>query len=349
MKKIFYSLAGEGLGHCSRFLALLDFCPKEWEIHAFTWGEAYDFLKKQNYPHLHQVDSLPFGRVNGKISVIKTAFNTIKYCGKFVSSYKYALKTMRQEQPDLCISDCEGIVPRVARKLRIPCISIDNQHRFSRCFSVDLPFYLRMWSWAMGLFAEWLVPYPKLAIVSIFYHAKIKKMNNKTVITNCFMRKQMEDIEPTNGDYILVYYKSSCGPKILELLSKTNEKVKIYGHSNVFMGYEICPNFEYCNIDNDNFIRDLAGCKALFCSSGNQLLGEAVYYGKNIFTVPEPKQPEQYINAFCLKQMGFGEFCYWEDLDNDKVWNFLNSLKDRKPNGINGSRQAVDVIKKVLK
>lgn len=344
MRKIFYSLAGEGLGHCSRFTALLDFCPADWEIHVFTWGEAYDFLKREGYPHLHRVDSMHFGRINGKISVIKTAFNVVKYLGEVVSSYKYIARMFKDGKPELCISDCEGILPKVATRWGVPYLSIDNQHRFSRCFSVDLPFNLRCWAWVMGLFAEWLVPHPLYAVVSIFYHAKIKKMNNRTIITNCFMRKKIEEIQPSYGDYILVYYKSSCGPKILEMLSRTTEKIKVYG----------CPDkrysqFEYCKIDNDAFIRDLAGCKALFCSAGNQLLGEAVYYGKNIFTVPEPKQPEQYINAFCLKQMGFGEFCYYEDLDQRKVMNFLKDLKERKPNGINGSRQAVEVIKKVLK
>ena len=43
-QKIFYGLAGEGLGHASRTLAMLDEL-NDFEVHLFTFGKAYDFLK----------------------------------------------------------------------------------------------------------------------------------------------------------------------------------------------------------------------------------------------------------------------------------------------------------------
>ena len=340
--KIFYGLPGEGLGHCTRTLSVLDFCPKDWEIHIFTWGEAYDYLKSQNYPHLHQIASIPFGRVNGKIDTLATAKSALKFLINFIPSYKDVLKLAREHKPDIFISDCEGIIPRVARKVKTPCISVDNQHKFSRCFSNDLPFDLRIYSIIMGIGTELLVPNPVCAVVSTFYHATLRKLNNKTILTNCFMRKALEEIKPTQGDFILVYYKSSCGPKILEMLSKTNEKVKVYGCPT-----KPYPQFEYYSIGN-NFIKDLASCKALFCSAGNQLLGEALFYSKNVFAVPEPKQPEQYINAYCLKQMG-DESCYVEYLNEQIVKSFLNNIKEKKGVGINGARMVVGVIEKVVR
>ncbi len=60
--RIFYGVAGEGLGHASRVLSVIDHLP-ECEIHVFTFGKAYDFfaslenyelIRGKNAPHPHR-------------------------------------------------------------------------------------------------------------------------------------------------------------------------------------------------------------------------------------------------------------------------------------------------------
>ncbi len=66
------------------------------------------------------------------------------------------------------------------------------------------------------------------------------------------MRKEMEEIKPTSGDYVLVYYKSSVGDCILDALSETKEKVV------VFNCLSRKYSFEYREVGSD-FINYLAG------------------------------------------------------------------------------------------
>jgi hypothetical protein len=62
-KTICYSLPGEGLGHATRTYSVLGKLDSSIKVHIFTWGEAYDFFKEQNYPYLYKIEAeLPFGR-----------------------------------------------------------------------------------------------------------------------------------------------------------------------------------------------------------------------------------------------------------------------------------------------
>jgi uncharacterized protein (TIGR00661 family) len=344
-KRIFYSLAGEGLGHAIRTTAILEHLDPEFEVHLFTWGEAYDFFKKRQYPFLHRIAKLPFGRTkNNKISTSKSILNFVKFCINFPSSFRYIGRLCKTLDPVLCIADFEAIMPRIAYTYYVPLFSIDNQHKFSRCESKDLPRSLRIYAYLMGLFTEIYVPRPERVIVSTFHHNALKKTDDQTIITNCFVRKSFNNYQPTIGDYVLLYYKSPFGG-ILEILAQTNWKIKVYG----------CPphlrtvgKFEYQDIDNERFIKDLAGCSHLICGAGNQLLGEAIYYGKPIFAIPEPNQPEQSINAFYVEKMKRGTSCDVENLSIDKFLNFYETFKSEEGVGINGAIEAVTEIHKYL-
>lgn len=347
MKTIFYGLAGEGLGHACRTQALLEHLDG-FNVHLFTWGEAYDFFEKLKYPHLHRIIGVPFGRNKDKsIDLMRTVGNFIDYIKGKKESIRYVLNQARRYKPSLFISDFEGIVPRAGKQYNKPVLSIDNQHKFSRTDSKGLLFRLRFHAWFMGLYAEWVCPKPDFALVSTFYHSAVKKKHfGRTALVNCFMRKSIEDKKPTHGDYILVYYKVSVGDRMLQELWHTGEKVIVYN----------CPpekriaGLEYREISNEGFTEALAGCRCLFCSAGNQLLGEAIYYGKRIFAVPEPNQPEQEINAFYLQRMGHGMTCTLPQFDMRKVRKFIQEFETEDLSyPSNGVYEAVKVIEQYAK
>lgn len=343
MKRIFYSLPGEGLGHAARTKAIID--RLEHEVHIFTWGEAFDFFKKQNYPYLHKIAGIPFGRDSkNKIQIFKTIKNFISFLFKYRKSFKEILEFYEEIQPDLFVVDFEPILPRVARKIKAKYLSIDNQHKFSHCKIDDLPTNLRFFAYWMGMYTEINVPDPTEIIISTFYHSAVKKTGNVTLV-NCFMRKEFDKYKSIAGDYILVYYKNSCGPKILEILNELDiSNVKVYN----------CPEqnrkygFEYHDTSNESFIAALAGCQAIFCGSGNQLLGESAFYGKPIFTIPEPNQPEQLINAYYVDKMGYGAYSELENISTEKVVDFLNTFKQRQCTEANGVDRAVEIINQYL-
>lgn len=354
MKKIiFYSLPGEGLGHAIRTISILEQLDPSIEVHVFTWGEAYNFFKNENYKHLYEITALPFGRnKNGCINMTKTSVNFFKFLKNYKKYFNKVKDLAIQLKPDLIISDFEPILPRIAIKLGIKHISIDNQHKFSRCYSNDVSLKLKIYCWLMGLYTELLVPKPDKAVVSTFYHNSIKRNSHKTILTNCFMRKLLENTKPTDDGFILLYYKISSGATILKELHKISDKykIKVYGCPKDKRDYGGLKtgNIQYFDILNEPFIKDLASCSYLFCSSGNQLLGEAVFYGKPIFTVPEVNQAEQFINAHFIEKLGFGVHCNLNEISLDKINSFINTYKPRDANMINGTYCTVDIINQYL-
>jgi uncharacterized protein (TIGR00661 family) len=53
-------------------------------------------------------------------------------------------------------------------------------------------------------------------------------------------------------------------------------------------------------------VEDLATARAVVSNGGLTLLGEAVYLGKPIFSVPVGNQYEQILNARYLEELGYG-------------------------------------------
>lgn len=50
MKTIFYSVCGEGLGHCSRALVLIKNMP-DYRFFLFASGDGVNLAKKMNLPN----------------------------------------------------------------------------------------------------------------------------------------------------------------------------------------------------------------------------------------------------------------------------------------------------------
>lgn len=331
--KIFYGICGEGLGHAARASAIIE--KLDHEVHIFTWGEAYNFFKKQNYSYLHDIPGISFGRgKNNKIKILPSIFNLIVFL--LTDKQDDILNEYIRHTPDLFITDYEPMMPRIASIVKRPCVSIDNQHKFNCDFK--LPFNLMIYKKLIGLFNNILVPKVDKVIVSTFHYNYI---SSEYLLVNSLIRDYLEKLPVTLGDYVLVYYKKSYGEKILDLLAKTDEKVKVYNAPEDLRKYS---NMEYFPLENEKFLEDLAGCKCVISTAGNQLIGESVYCGKPYLAIPEDNQPEQLINAYCLKHyMGCGDWCHSKNL-NSKVINDFLSNKYMASKNLNGLNQVVNVI-----
>jgi uncharacterized protein (TIGR00661 family) len=56
----------------------------------------------------------------------------------------------------------------------------------------------------------------------------------------------------------------------------------------------------------EGFVDDLTSARAVVANGGLSLIGEAVYLGKPIFSVPVRNQYEQMLNARYLEELGYG-------------------------------------------
>ena len=102
---------------------------------------------------------------------------------------------------------------------------------------------------------------------------------------------------------MLVYQTSTSDTKLLdELQSVREQKFVVYGlRRSAHRGNTTLKEFS-----ETGFVDDLSSARAVVCNGGLSLIGEAIYLGKPIFSVPVRNQYEQVLNARYLEQLGYG-------------------------------------------
>ena len=120
------------------------------------------------------------------------------------------------------------------------------------------------------------------------------------------------------GNHVLVYQTSTSDKTLIPTLNAvTEERFIVYGlrraahHGN-------CQLKEF---SEEGFVADLASAKAVVSNGGLSLIGEAVYLGKPIFSIPVRNQYEQLLNARYLEELGYGLAA--DKIDSDMLRLFL--------------------------
>lgn len=346
MKKIFYGVLGEGLGHATRTQAFVEYFRNQYEIHIFTSKDAYSFFKKMNYPYLHEIKSIDFSfNKNGSVSYKKTSLKIYNFLSQSYQSFDYVRDKIKELNPSIVITDFEPILPRTAHEMGIKLISIDNQHRFSDCTLNNLPLKYRIYSFGIGLFVKYLIPldYYNPRIISTFHYDIEKPKNDNVFLTNVFIRENLAKGNVYNDEFLLCYLKSEIGKRIFNQIEPILISLKI--PTKVYCDFDSLPrkNISFHKFDYENFVKDLLSCKCVCSTAGNQLIGECKYLGKPILAVPIPNQFEQSINGFYVNYCQLGKSCPIEQIDDYLLDEFFQ-IKNLLPQHQNG----LDIIKNII-
>ena len=331
---IYYGVCGEGLGHIGRSIAIInELINLGHEVHIFTFGQAFDYLKGAE--DVYKVPGLQLAFINNKADIKGTLKNYLKFRRKISSAIKEIVNN--HPRPDLCITDFEPIIPRVAIAHDIFCISIDNQHKFTLS-PKGLPLRLKVYSYLAGKFINWFIP-ETYNIITTFHECE-----NCTNLVDVIVRKEIAEIIPHKESFILVYLKDCLENKILDVLKEISEETfVVYGSTKVS-----CEgNLIFKGTSNEGFARDLANCKRVICTAGNQLIGEAKFFRKPVFAIPLANQTEQMINAWYVEREGLGTYCDIRDLTSVKVREFMKT-EYNIPLVLNGLEQVMEFLDSYL-
>jgi uncharacterized protein (TIGR00661 family) len=357
--KIFYSMAGEGRGHAVRVLTLVEHLRREHELVLFAPGDAYEFLVRTydagrcENVRLVRVPGLNFHYTGGKLDLFKSTAGAMSFARGEMPSLVAALRRrIDDEQPDLAISDFEPTLPRAARQAGLPWMSIDHQHVLLAYDLRSLPFLLRRYAWWMGWAVRWYYGWSGYTpVASSFYSPPLKKGFEHVRQVGPMLRPVVVSATPSTGEFLLSYLRMNTPPEVIEILAGCGWPVRVYG-----LG-ERPPQgrLTFHAIDEHRFVEDLASCAGLFSAAGNQLLGEALYFGKPVFAIPEAMHHEQQINAHFLRQMGAGDWTTAESIRPGQLAQFLTRLDEFRANlaplkgTLDGTPDALAAIEDVLR
>ena len=318
--RIAYGVMGYGRGHAMRARAVLPSLLAEHEVTVFAGGDAYEVLA----PEFETVRIPVIGyRYNeqGRQSLGRTvganAGAVLDLLGHGRESRRIQAE-FRARGIQLVISDSDTWTHKAAQRLKIPRISFDHVGIIAYCkphFPADL--YLAGRRDGAGYRA--FMGEPDRILISSFYPAEPYRRDAKVV--GPILRSEVLHAKPSDGDYLLVYLnkgRHQYSAHLDRCLRLLDCPVRVYGT------WQLGPsdNLDFRAPSNDGFLADLAGARAVLCTAGNVLAGEATYLGKPILAVPE-RAFEQRLNASIIERMGIGMQADLEALTPSDVDRFL--------------------------
>ena len=344
---IIYGICGEGLGHVGRSLTIIQRLQDAGhEVDICTSDDAYKFVEQSsNFPkeRLHRIIGLRFVIKNNAVNTLATVADFIECHRELNEGVNKVKKLALEKDVKLFITDFEPVVPRVAAKMSLPLVSIDNQHYFLRK-QQQLPLFLKTYCFFASIYLRWLVPAAKLAVICAFHEDKDDSRGRFRMVRP-IIREKIIQKAVTKKDHILIYIKPHMLIKVLSVLRQIkDQQFIVYGVAQ----FANNNNIVFKDVSDDEFISDLASCKGVVCSAGNQLIGECVYLGKPLLVLPMANQHEQTINAFYVKKEKFGESCVLQDFSVERLQRFLNTSYSRAEAGTNGADQVMTLLQPFL-
>ena len=302
--RILYGVHGYGRGHATRSLTILSELVKRHQVLVLAGGDAYAAMSSEY--HMVRVPTLGFAY--GARSGQRSNWRTFR---KNVSAlldlwWRGPICDMVADQfaefgPDAIISDAEAFTHHVAAQRRIPRISVDHIGILAHC-RPPLEWVDRLEAAVDTKAYQLLTGRPDRVIVSSFYTAPPR--TPEVCVVGAMPRRELFALAPRDAGYLLAYFnkgRHQVNAAMLRTLAGCGLPVRIYGTD--MIGRQGALDFR--PISSLPFLEDLAGCRGVISTAGNQLMGEALYLGKPVLVMPE-RCVEQRMNAFAVERMGIG-------------------------------------------
>lgn len=307
MARILYGVHGTGHGHAMRGLTIARALPQ----HDFL------FIANDDAPAVlepeFQVKRLPnLGTAfkNYKVDFPATVKKALPLLWNRREYIKEVLKVITDFKPDVCMTDLEYFTPRAAKIASIPCLTLDHQHIIT-CCQHDLPIDMLWDNFVQGISPRFLFPPTESNLLISFYSPPILPAY-KARVAPPILREKLLKLSPTDEGHILVYQSNSTDRALLDFLKRSHRKAYIFGY-----GKESgrSGNIHFRPKSETEFLELLAGASYVIQGGSHTLMGEALYMGKPILSLPIEAMLEQRFNALYLEKLGYGRKAAMRDLD----------------------------------
>ena len=319
--RILYGVVGEGMGHATRSSVILRHLIARHEVQIVVSGRAHGFLQR-TFPTLtvHEIAGLTMAYEDNAVRRGRTAWDVLKKLPAFAENFETFTRLAEGFRPELVVSDFESFAYLFAKKYDLPVISIDNMQIINRCaLDVEIPPEEQASFQMARAIVKAKLPHCDHYLITTFFFPPVRKP--RTTLVPPILRDAILDAVPSAGDHVLVYQTSDSFHDLVPTLQRLPGRFYVYG----LKRDQALGNVTLKDFSEDGFVRDLASARAVLAGGGFSLMGEAVYLGKPLLSVPVKGQFEQTLNALYLQKLGYGE--YHRELGEAAITRFL----DRAP------------------
>ena len=299
LAKIAFGVMGDAMGHITFSSIVASLLPEHEFL--FLGGGKITQISKLGYDTV-EIPMMSTYYSNNQVDLKSTIYNACRILFRRNSVLNHIEGIFRDFSPDLVLSNYEYFTPLAARRLGIPCVSVDHQHILTECdWPVD----------PGGVLGRLLLTAPlkfmysnadKYIVTSFF--SLIPKDPSRTQVTPSVLRPVVRNFTDSTGDHVLVYQTSPSFLPLLETLGNTGAHYRIYG----FGAKPSRKNLEFKANSVEGFLEDLSTCKYAIVNGGHNVISESLYYRKPILCFPIRLAYEQTLNAFMIKHLGYGDY-----------------------------------------
>lgn len=304
MAKILYGVMGNTYGHIMRTQALVDRMP-EHEFYFVGGGRVPEALGGR-FPLL-EAPVLRTVHRQGRVSVAATIgqiARRIVELPRIIGSIRQVIETW---QPDVAICDREFFLPYACQRAGLRCVSLDHSHVLKAC-RYPVPVSERV-SWGLAMANDYLFfDRTRHHLIVSFFHPPLKtpRRGETNELLPPVVRRAVTEVEPSAGDYVLVYQTSATFRPLLKPLRELKRPVIVYGYGTT--GEHTEGNLRFKPYDERGILEDLAGCAYAVVNGGHNLITEALHYGKPVLCFPIARLFEQFLNAQHVRSLRFGDY-----------------------------------------
>ena len=299
MARIFFGVMGDALGHVSRALAV----AQDMTEHDFLFlgGGKVLKLKEMGY----RVEEVPMPSTyysKNRVRVTATVLNGLKVILGRKRVIDKMEEIIKDFDPHLILTDYEFFSPLAARRMGIPCISIDHQHFLTKCL-FEFPRGQVLGRLMLGFPLRYLFSHADQYLITAFFQLPVRNPENAEVFPP-ILRREVKEVIPTEGDHVLVYQTSPTFHRLLPVLEQMSCQCMVYG----FGEKPSSKNLIFKGHSSRGFLEDLAACRYVITNGGHNVISEALYFGKPVFSFPIQLAYEQFFNAHMVRSLGYGDY-----------------------------------------
>ncbi|MFH1408501.1 MAG: MJ1255/VC2487 family glycosyltransferase [Nanoarchaeota archaeon] len=321
MVKILYGIGGQGMGHATRSLVVIEELQKNNEVSVITGDRPYAFLherfKNVSQIKIHKIHTLHQKYKEDQTYHLGTVASNIKSFPKYTTSFRKVRAAVKSFKPDLIITDFEPFTAMIANQKRMPLLSIDNQHIMVKT-SLQMRKSPKQEALATKMVVRSFVPRADEFIITTFFYPK--KVSKHAHLVPPILRKQILNARPKQGTHVLVYQTSQTNMDILKTLMKTDQKYIVYGYG----AKGLHKNLMFKAFNEKGFFSDLSSAKAVITNGGFSLMSEAIALHKPVLSQPLKKDFEQFINSYFLQKCRYGKMS--ETVDKKSLNRFFDMI-----------------------
>ncbi len=325
--RILYGVVGEGMGHAIRSRVILDHLVGEGhEVEIIASGRAREFLAAR-FDGVRAIHGLHFITEDNRIQRGKTLWSNVlegtSGVPKNIQAYFDLIETF---EPEVVVSDFESWTYLFGKAHRLPVLSIDNMQIINRCVhppeiteGVEADFEVAK------AFVKTKLPWCDHYLIASFFAPEIRK--ERTSLFPPILRPEILAAKPERGEHLLVYQTAEGYESLAQTLDALGVECRVYGMHRGLTADRVEGNLRHRPFSEEGFIEDLATARAVIAGGGFTLMGEAVYLGKPMLSVPIEHQFEQIMNGRWLQRLGYGRTA--DALDEPGVIaSFLEAVPD---------------------